>query len=59
MDDPIKSPRTPKSPTSATTRSTRGPEDYQHLRYLGKGALGCVVLVQEKVTGKKYAMKMI
>lgn len=40
-------------------KKSRGPEDYQHLKYLGKGAFGCVVLVQEKATGNRYAMKII
>ena len=43
-----------------------GPDDYQSIKYLGRGNLkinvgtfGDVVLAEEKKTGKKYAMKII
>lgn len=43
----------------SSKKKGRGPEDYQHVKYLGKGVFGCVVLAQEKATRKKYAMKII
>lgn len=36
-----------------------GPENYQSIKYLGKGTFGDVVLAEDKETGKQYAMKII
>ena len=36
-----------------------GPENYQSIKYLGRGTFGDVVLAEEKETMKQYAMKII
>lgn len=44
---------------SVRTARGRGPEDYQSRKYLGRGAFGCVVLAEEKESGRLFAMKII
>ena len=36
-----------------------GPENYQSIKYLGRGTFGDVVLGEEKETMKQYAIKII
>lgn len=36
-----------------------GPENYQSIKYLGKGTFGDVVLAEDKESGKQFAMKII
>lgn len=40
-------------------KQARSPENYQSVKVLGKGSFGYVVLVEEKLTGRRFAMKMI
>lgn len=40
-------------------KQDRSPENYQSVKVLGKGSFGYVVLVEEKVTKRRFAMKMI
>jgi serine/threonine protein kinase len=47
------------SSQSSVSVTKRGPDNYQSIKYLGKGTFGNVVLAEDKETGKQYAMKII
>lgn len=50
---------TPKTDTPHPPAQLRGPWNYQSRKYLGRGVFGCVVLAEEKESGRLYAMKII
>ena len=47
------------SSQSSVSVTKRGPDNYQSIKYLGKGTFGNVVLAEDKETSKQYAMKII
>lgn len=55
----LSSPHAASPPLLIEKTIRRGPENYQSIRYLGRGAFGSVVLAEEKTTRRQYAMKVI
>lgn len=45
--------------SSSSALPKHGPENYQSIKYLGKGTFGDVVLAEDKENGRQYAMKII
>ena len=52
---PARIPREPRQMSEQRDSSS----DFAPLRFLGKGAFGAVVLVQHKVSGERYATKVM
>lgn len=47
------------TPTAAPTLVKHGAENYQSIKYLGRGTFGDVVLAEDKQNNIQYAMKII